>query len=291
MNEHSYQHFVITRFNLTGQHHQMSAEEWKHWNQHRFELFHRFCLPSMISQEGAAFIWLIYFDHQTPEGFLQDIDKLNEHPIIRTRMVSGIDAFISNYIQDIIGLIPKSARWVITTRMDNDDILRKDAIYCIQSHFKTQDNLTINLSSGYTFNLENHLMTHYYYLKSPFISVVEDTHKMELQGVYARRHTQWEPGRAGRFFPELKSCITKKRNKVYILDKPYWIQIIHGKNISNDPVRGFPIFRELDLKLFHFPMINMKEKFYNLFKYYHFIWWKWYMKGIVLKIMYRFIGY
>ncbi len=135
----------------------------------------------------------------------------------------------------------------MTTRVDNDDCLHRDAISAIQSRFVPLDQFIINLSSGYTLNMETGIMSHYFYLKSPFLSVVEDTRKDLLKGVYLKRHSQWEPGKAAPWGRVIKSTLTGKQNHAYIVECPYWLQLIHGENVSNDDLRGLPVRRSIAL--------------------------------------------
>ena len=64
----NYSHFIITRFNLN-----LYAQD-KHdlptrtdrWLEHRFEVFERYCLPSVAAQTSGNFTWLCLFDAATP---------------------------------------------------------------------------------------------------------------------------------------------------------------------------------------------------------------------------------
>ena len=65
----NYSHFIITRFNLN-----LYAQD-KHdlptrtdrWLEHRFEVFERYCLPSVAAQTSGNFTWLCLFDAATPD--------------------------------------------------------------------------------------------------------------------------------------------------------------------------------------------------------------------------------
>lgn len=67
----NYSHFIITRFNLN-----LYAQD-KHdlptrtdrWLEHRFEVFERYCLPSVAAQTSGNFTWLCLFDAATPEPY------------------------------------------------------------------------------------------------------------------------------------------------------------------------------------------------------------------------------
>lgn len=72
----NYSHFIITRFNLN-----LYAQD-KHdlptrtdrWLEHRFEVFERYCLPSVAAQTSGNFTWLCLFDAATPEPYRSRIE-------------------------------------------------------------------------------------------------------------------------------------------------------------------------------------------------------------------------
>ena len=67
------QHFILTRFNLRLV--EVSADldsdkfgnkiDRDQWLLHRFELFERYCLPSMAAQANQDFRWFLFFDEAT----------------------------------------------------------------------------------------------------------------------------------------------------------------------------------------------------------------------------------
>lgn len=72
----NYSNFIITRFNLN-----LYAQD-KHdlptrtdrWLEHRFEVFERYCLPSVAAQTSGNFTWLCLFDAATPESCRRRIE-------------------------------------------------------------------------------------------------------------------------------------------------------------------------------------------------------------------------
>lgn len=279
------EHIVLTRFNLVGIGGLKSEQEWETWNKHRFQLFKEYCLPSML-QQSASFKWHLYFDEQTPEEHLPDIEELKRHSFIRIFFLNGKNTFFRDHMSGIQKNLSPGTRWLISTRVDNDDCLHKDAISAIQSRFIPQDQFIINLSSGYTFQMETGYMSHYYYLKSPFLSLVEDVGKDELKGVYLKRHSQWEPGKAAPWGRVIKSSLSRKQNHAYIVDRPYWLQLIHGKNVSNDDLRGFPVLRSFKLGDYGINKQGKTARISMIPRYYNFIWWKRYAKGLILKLFF-----
>ena len=60
----NFSHFLITRFNLN---------RTARWLEHRFEVFERYCLPSVAAQTATDFRWLCLFDAATPEPYRRRI--------------------------------------------------------------------------------------------------------------------------------------------------------------------------------------------------------------------------
>ena len=60
----SFEHLIITRFNLNlyarDKHDAPTRTE--RWLAHRFEVFERYCLPSVAAQTNPNFRWLCLFD-------------------------------------------------------------------------------------------------------------------------------------------------------------------------------------------------------------------------------------
>ncbi|MGW8314880.1 MAG: glycosyltransferase [Bacteroidales bacterium] len=284
-----FRHIVLTRFNLVGIGGEKSPEEWRRWNEHRFRIFRTYCLPSML-QQSAPFTWHLYFDVQTPEKHRTDIEQLKQYPFIRVFFMQGKEQFFRTHMEQIRESIADRIGWLITTRVDNDDCLHRDALARIQRRFRPRDMMLINLSSGYTFNLETRILSHYYYLKSPFMSMVEDLGKATLLGIFYKRHTHWEPGKAAPWGRLIRDAFTGKSRYSYVVSRPSWLQLVHEENVSNDERRGLPVLRKCSLEQFGITERNNPATAGMIPGYYHFIWWKRYLKGWILMVVHRIRG-
>lgn len=76
----SIKHFIATRFNL-------KIEEWntakdgsvvltEKWLEERFNLFEKYCFPSVANQSIKNFYWLIFFDVSTPDIFKNELRNI-----------------------------------------------------------------------------------------------------------------------------------------------------------------------------------------------------------------------
>jgi hypothetical protein len=78
----SFIHVITTRFNVPtsvwtvtrGGAKPLSEE----WLKDRFEIFQKYCLPSFKNQSNKNFIWLVFFDANTPKKYMHEIEKIEK---------------------------------------------------------------------------------------------------------------------------------------------------------------------------------------------------------------------
>ncbi len=276
-----FKHFIITQFNLRKfPYGNITETEWINWTQDRIKLFKTYCLPSFLNQSNKNFTWLIYFDTKTPQKFNYLHEELNNISFVKLLFADGYHQFMEKYIGDIKKL-SDNTEWIITSRCDNDDTLHKDAVNAIQNNFIQKDEFLISLASGYTLNIIDNTLSHYYYPMSPFISLVESTKKELLKGIFYKEHTRWDELRL-KISTEL---LKKNKRSVFVLEKPYWIQIIHSKNQSNNFKRGLPVVKTKDLSRdFGINIQTKKQSIFKVTDYYHYVYWKRYFKSSIVRL-------
>ncbi|WP_339916365.1 glycosyltransferase [Yeosuana marina] len=252
-----FKHIIITRFNL--------SERWKvdksknlvlddEWLNDRYKLFVDFCFPSIKNQTCQNFEWWVYFDIKLGKKHKAINEKWNkEYPNFIPKYENSYNDFEANMPKDIHQMIiAKNIRWVITTRLDNDDVFANDSIEKIQKIENFQEMSLLEFPLGYTLNLgdKSILRKKTEYL-NPFISLVEKVYPDALiKSVYFNQHNKWE-----------------EVEKKVISDIPQWIQIIHDKNISNQS-NGLEV-NPYDLQSrfkFNDTGINFKSRFYYLYR-------------------------
>jgi hypothetical protein len=218
-------HFILTRFNLKN-------ELWKNssdgspkalseeWLNNRFNLFETYCLPSVRNQINKNFIWILIFDSETPENFRKQIAELIKNDLnIKTIFVNGFKNLIPSLVSEIAPFV-KGEKHIITTRLDNDDIIHKDFVDTIQHMYQPKTNLTIDLKKGYQLTLEPYKDLRL--LESdfnPFLSLVEATENFKT--VLAKEHLKWK------YFASEHSTFKKES---------LWIQLIHFQNHANQRI-------------------------------------------------------
>lgn len=214
-----FQHFLITRFNLR-------QPEWTAtksrtrvlddaWLQHRFELFERFCLPSVAAQSCRDFRWLVYFDTDTGDEWRARIQTCQARcPQFQPVFVEGMAAFLPDVQQR---LADSPGDWVISSRLDNDDCLHAGHIGLLQREFRQQDYLLLDVVDGYTLEIQpRHRLGRSLDPCNPFVTLIE--RNQTPLSVWHRSHGSW-----------------KRETRVqHIRGQRSWLSLIHSQNKTNE---------------------------------------------------------
>ena len=219
-----FQHYIITRFNLrrddwvsTKNNEKVLSETWL---KERFELFENFCFPSVQNQTNQNFKWLVFFDKNTPEDYKSKIEKFAvEFRNFIPFFIDGMKRFLPTIIEKVEEL--DEEKYVITSRLDNDDSLHKNYVNVVQDCFNYQNYMAIDLIDGYGMQIGTNVrigkMRHAF---NPYISLIEK--KENFKSVWHKGHTFWK----------------YEKNIQKVKNNPLWLTIIHEKNKSNK-YRGF----------------------------------------------------
>lgn len=273
----NYKHFIITRFNLRSFDNTWNTDKFGNsvltdaWLDHRVELFMKYCLPSVINQTCKDFLWLLYFDVTTNDLVKQKFIELEKvhSGLIKVIWSNGYDDFTKHYCRDVMSFCSGEHEFVITTRLDNDDIIHKDFIKKIRENFHEQQFMAINFLKILMLNPEVKNKVHIdYSFSNHFISVVEKIGYSTIIGCYARGDRFWN----------------KKNEIIQITGKPYCIEIISDRNLLNH-YRGFPVFRKLDLSEFQLKGLHVRN---SLFDPYILDWHKMSWGKLLLSLKYFF---
>lgn len=230
-NRIKFKHFIITFFNL---------KIWKEdkndiptqtekWLNQRFELFENYCLPSIKNQSTDNFIWLCLFDKGTPEIFKKRIEGYKKIvPQFNAFFFSAKEAsdYTSKDIntkslfvrKTVSSFLEEDDDFVITTNVDNDYAINKKMIERLQQVFLKSPKLTLlscNIGLQYFRNLN--VIMRMYYPHNHFLTLVEpktdDIKTIECYGHASAR---------------------KQLPYIDIKEKPYWLEIVHNHNVSNE---------------------------------------------------------
>ena len=232
-------HFLVTRFNLKN-------PNWKNlkngdlvltekWLDHRFKLFETYCLPSVKNQKNKNFNWCLFFDNQTPEKYKNKIESLiQEHSNFHIIYIDGFLELEKSLKQFIKKSITPNDEYIITTRLDNDDIIHEGFIYKIQTLCVKKYNTIIYLTKGYQLVLGDKInqLREFKIHFNPFISLIENTNSFKT--VISKTHYEWK---------HAKSVIKYD-------DTNLWVQLIHDQNYSNSKLLSNKLVSKIEFKKF-----------------------------------------
>jgi len=211
-----YAHIILTRFNVKSKGKESKIRLQPNWLDNRFKLFETYCFPSICKQSNKNFIWLIYFDIDTPEEYKQRItDLANECEQLNPFYIDEWNK--ENVDSAILSLIAKDRDFLLTTRLDNDDGLHPEFVETLQRGVESKHNKYYNFPYGMTF-AAGYAYSHKDN-SNAFLSRIESVKNFK---------TAWEKPH-----PE----VIKTENVEQLNLKYAWLQVIHGQNVSNK-IRG-----------------------------------------------------
>ncbi|MEL6986568.1 MAG: glycosyltransferase [Bacteroidota bacterium] len=230
-------HFLLTRFNVT-------VPSWKAthkgqtlrddaWMENRLLLFKKYCLPSVVNQSDKNFRWLIYVAANTKENYKEELEKLvATYKFVKLTYVTEEVHYETAMRADV--LAKSETSYVMTSRMDNDDLLHQDYIQSIQKAAIEKHNVVIDIPDGYQIigQKEKYLCKAYRNSFNPFISLVE--HRDQLKTVYKEEHKHFQ----------------KFSDVVVLNDQRLWIEFVHDYNMKNQSDYKAVVINELDGKRF-----------------------------------------
>lgn len=207
-----FQHFLITRFNVRVKFNKSGI--CPEWLEHRWPFFNKYCIPSVVTQTAKnQFRWIVLFDAETPEDWKEKIvaaSKGKFEPVWTDRR------FGRQLVKDLVAeRIERDTKYLITSRVDSDDIISRDYITRVQALFNDQPRMFINFKNGIEKVVKGRT-TEYRAIQHPrsaFLSLIEKVNE-DFTTVYCGDH--------GR--------VTRKKNVRHIRGHYGWIQILHGRN-------------------------------------------------------------
>jgi len=227
-------HLILTRFNvlMPGWKGQVNLNN--DWLNTRFKLFEEICLPSVAMQTNQEFHWVVFFDSKTPMQYKSRIETLTKvYPFIP----SYVDLFDLTKIRPVLFRQYAGEEMLLTSRLDSDDVLSVNYVEETQAIARNLSHRSvINFDNGLILLSKNNKDALYEHQdkSNPFTSLVE-TFDMNFSSILAISHTDLHQ------FAEV----------VHVKDKPMWLQLVHGGNVSNR-VRGYRVMLNQYNKDFHY---------------------------------------
>jgi len=205
-----FKHFILTRFNVPWMTINDDAPG-SVWLRHRFDLFDRFCYPSLKGQTNQNFTWLVFFDAGTPRVYWKYIDDYAKWEKFNAVFIEGYSLTrVKKEIDKHLG----DSNFVITTRIDNDDAICRRFVETVQHNFNEQTFELINFPNGFVWHEGRTYRSRQ--MSNPFMSLIESAQMYET--VWCRSHL------------ELRELAEIKQ----IESPPAWLQVIHEMNVCNE---------------------------------------------------------
>lgn len=247
-----FKHYIITQFNL-GMYNpdhskfslignpkapgiSLSPDEWM---DHRIDLFKRFTLPSVMAQTNQNFGWIVLVDNKTPARYISYLLLVErEYYNLQVFCIPIGELSIVNAALQMIDTPGKYD--LITTRLDNDDIINKHLVADIQEVYAERNAFyktpwTIILPHGYTYDLENEKLYFMDYRNNQFITLVENS---------LTAKTAWQCPHGD---------LAMKHHGMMLIDRLYWVIVVHSQNLGNNlcssPDRDIKINEPVDLAI------------------------------------------
>lgn len=214
-------HFIITRFNIPF----LKKEGWERifsekYLDERYRIFEQYTVSSICKQSDKNFIWLVLFGEATPQKYINRNSQLEKIcPQMRAIYVSDVEIEnFQSYMNNLIRtLSPTGTKYIITTRIDNDDCFHRDMIATVKEMYaddKTERIISFDCGLQYIDN--THIISYILYPNNHFTSLIEPWNTT-IKTVFYCDH----------FFAE-------KYTKVqHIKCQPLWLENLHGSNAVN----------------------------------------------------------
>lgn len=212
-------HVIMTRFNVERpkRHDPMRLDPG--WLAGRFDLFEKYCLPSVAAQTARDFHWIIYFDAGTPPAFRDRIEACRRIFPFTAYYTGAVTAEL--WPRTLTDTVTERTPWMLTTRFDNDDALAVDHVARLQAAVARQDpprRGSLNFPRGFV--LEGGKIYALTHVSNSFSSWLEPWTE-KTRTVISINHLK----------------MTRVGPVAQVEGPAAWLQVVHGGNVSNK-VRG-----------------------------------------------------
>ena len=227
------------------------------WLERRAKVFEKFTLPSVEGQSNKNFEWLLISDTRTPDKFK---DVLGSYPARvhyhdwehhdwkypkspnETKLQFSVRIeTIPEVIEAAIG--EPDTDYIITSRLDNDDILAVEHMDRIQRHVgafwinRTSDRFWFSTVRGFRYRVDASKMYPFNSMFNSFLSFVEPP--FDIKSCFQTVHTE--------------AKTTGYPTEYVRQGAPTWAEVIHGENVLNR-VKRFKGEREAKPELGRFSL-------------------------------------
>lgn len=215
-----FKHLLLTRFNVFYKTKvAQRGFDPDYWLEERLGIFLKFCFPSVLNQSKKNFIWFFYIDKCTPYSVKKKLEEAFKPFGFIILIEHEYDDFeIFKFIQQDIDLyLGKGFDYLISSRVDTDDMLHRDYISTVQVFFSQQNYEALNFNKGLVYDKMSGVTSIMIHRYNAFLTLVEKRGAKGFLTVFHKFHTDYR-------FDNQKVEIKIK--------KPMWCVTIHGLNDS-----------------------------------------------------------
>lgn len=167
--EQLYRHLLLTRFNVEIAYADPGRGVEDAWLRDRLEVFDRITVPSVTSQTARLDAWLVFVNANSPAWFRSNIEARS---YLTPVWIDGplLDGRIPD---EVIALGLTDRKYLITSRVDNDDALAQDFVAVVQQQFEQQARLFVEFPNGLEYSSGDFFRKTW--RSNPFMSLIEST--------------------------------------------------------------------------------------------------------------------
>jgi len=231
-------HAILTRFNLPSPGYEELLRNRPQWLEERFELFERYCLPCVLQQSLKTFKWIIYFDPASPTWAKEVIQDYERRGMFYPRFRAELSR--NDLLSDIRQLFPVRSANLLTTSLDNDDMLAKDFVHRLQAYAvrNVGRRVALNFPSGYAY-AQGRFYRHF-----------------DRSNAFASMFEPWDD--AITIWCDWHIKLASHAELIQVDNLPAWAQVIHARNVSNR-IRGWLVDPAIPLKIFDVPATEVQR--------------------------------
>ena len=157
-------HVMFTRLYL----HYLKLKDPHAWMEHRFKVFIDYTVPSVLAQTTDNFEWVVAVDPDTPDETMARLKNFQQ----RGKMsVMVANKNVSKKYSIILESQAADDTYVVSTRLDSDDILHPQFIETVQANLEG-DHKVINLDIGAVWMINEGRARMVRHMRNMFISRV-----------------------------------------------------------------------------------------------------------------------
>lgn len=234
---------LLTRFNIRTFGVGYSQDQSSDWLESRFDLFARYCAPSVAAQTEEDFDWIIFCDKDSSAETLARIQAFDPriqlalfyHPQAMTSPTAGTETLeeafdpqpdpASNVFstQHVYPHVRPDANIVLSTRLDNDDALSRHAMRRVRDRVGQfietgHDHWLYNPKFGYKLHHQTGRLFRYAKINGQFLTMFErNSEAVRPRGPYSGNHTNMH----------LQHPTYQDEGD------PSWLMVVHDGNVRN----------------------------------------------------------